>query len=693
MAGVNSVYALLDKLKLETISDDSGSDIDEEYPNPLSTGKEYDSNLDIDGEYPNPLSIGKEYDKADIPLWPNAEVFYKFDSSVSYSMRQSIKKAIEDFSAKTPVLWTPHTNQQYYVMFIETASGSSSSVGCTYLKKKNNKAVQNIKICGKEPYGTVIHEMCHALGMRHEHARADRDDYVKCIQIVHKNGDILYITPDNVNFKRSKTPPLGQYDFDSVLHYCEIKNDETEGIKLELRDPSYRRTCTVGQRINFSTKDLEKIDILYGSEVCTFDRFGEHYRPVKWYFQCVTCWGKVSHYGCCLYCAYKCHKPLKHILKKYRTEPGIVFVCDCGRNSHTIPMCTLLSTGAKKVKQTWYHCYDCFNKSEQRCCYACSKMCHKFHNVTVISTTYSTCDCGIESFCKFSGDMERLCTKMQCSFDRFTELHRSCVYYECYTCWGDNSNYGCCTYCANNHHRGHNLNKTSSSRFVCDCGRYRHEIPMCTLLSSGPIPVQQNWYHCSDCFNDPKLGCCYACSITCHKSHSIYKMGNASSTCNCGVTPRCKLSCHSSIEKIVTQKMCSFDRFQDHYMPMTWYECYTCWGGKSNFGCCSFCINNHHKGHSVVKHDEDATRFFCDCGKIEHKQPCCTWVATKKTFVMQPWYICHDCFPLGPADYGCCYACAMNCHAGHRVYFVYISTGAFCDCGFEYCKIKCKISS
>ena len=167
-----------------------------------------------------------------------------------------------------------------------------------YYKKIYNKAVQEIKICGEAPYGTVIHEMCHALGMKHEHARADRDDYVKCFQIVHKNGDILYIAPDNVNYERSKTPPLGKYDPGSVLHYPETNlGDETEEVKLQLLDPSYRLTCTVGQRIDFSTKDLEKIDILYGNEVCTFDRFGEHYRPVKWYFQCVTCWGSVSNYG------------------------------------------------------------------------------------------------------------------------------------------------------------------------------------------------------------------------------------------------------------------------------------------------------------------------------------------------------------------------------------------------------------
>lgn len=164
-----------------------------------------------------------------------------------------------------------------------------------------------------------------------------------------------------------------------------------------------------------------------------------------------------------------------------------------------------------------------------------------------------------------------------------------------------------------------------------------------------------------------------------------------SSTCDCGVTPVCKLSCYSSIEKIVTQQMCSYDRFQDHYMPMTWYECYTCWGGESVIGCCSFCINDHHKGHTVIKHEGELSKFYCDCGKMKHEQPRCTRTTTGRAYIKQPWYNCDDCFQ--EPDTGCCYACAMNCHEGHRVYFRWNSPAAYCDCGLECCLITCKISS
>lgn len=500
----SNICRSLDELRLESVSDEESDSI-------------------FDKEYPNPLRIEKEYEKANIRLWPKGEVFYVFDDNVSYPLRQSIQKAVESFSAKTPVLWTPRTHQPYYVKFVETPETSSSSVGCKFVPK------QEIKISTNARYGTIIHEMCHALGMKHEHSRADRDSYVDCYKIVREKGIIKrYDDPQDTNYKKQETPPLGKYDFDSVMHYSGTDSDDnSDGIKLQTRNRLYRHK--IGQRKDFSEKDLEKIDILYGSKVCTFERFGEQYRPVQWYFRCLTCWGQVSKYGCCLYCAFNCHSPNGCKLKRYRikSDSKAKFVCDCGRNSHAFPMCTLLSTGAKNVKQVLYYCYDCFDNPLQRCCYACSKKCHESHNLSTKPATYSRCDCGIEFSCKFSSEMERLCTEKLCTFDRFKEMYRSCVYYQCYTCWEDDSNYGCCTYCANNHHIGHSLYETSSSRFVCDCGRNGHKTPMCTLLSTGPKPVKQNWYHCIECFRDPTLGCCYACYTTCHKFHLAYKMGNA----------------------------------------------------------------------------------------------------------------------------------------------------------------------
>ena len=61
--------------------------------------------------------------------------------------------------------------------------------------------------------GTIIHELIHGWGFWHEHARPDRDSYVKVYW-----GNIR---PDSVNnfYRQTHSIEHGQYDGNSVMHY------------------------------------------------------------------------------------------------------------------------------------------------------------------------------------------------------------------------------------------------------------------------------------------------------------------------------------------------------------------------------------------------------------------------------------------------------------------------------------------
>lgn len=57
----------------------------------------------------------------------------------------------------------------------------------------------------------ILHEMMHCVGFQHEHSRKDRDKHVNVFNIKDNNYKIEGV-------------PLGQYDYNSIMHYCEIKH-------------------------------------------------------------------------------------------------------------------------------------------------------------------------------------------------------------------------------------------------------------------------------------------------------------------------------------------------------------------------------------------------------------------------------------------------------------------------------------
>eukprot|EP01084_Bolivina_argentea_P137036 241343_1 len=131
----------------------------------------------------------------------------------------------------------------------------SSAVGCYGVME------QKIRVCLYWPgttksctrikikVGNILHEMTHAMGFHHEHARLDRDAYVDI--------DKEYKSNKN-NFKKGVA--LGKYDFKSVMHYghdacgVTVNNQYSENAK------------DIGQRDGYSELDKEGIDEIYDNE-------------------------------------------------------------------------------------------------------------------------------------------------------------------------------------------------------------------------------------------------------------------------------------------------------------------------------------------------------------------------------------------------------------------------------------------
>lgn len=138
---------------------------------------------------------------------------------------------------------------------------------------------------------------------------------------------------------------------------------------------------------------------------------------------------------------------------------------------------------------------------------------------------------------------------------------------------------------------------------------------------------------------------------------------------------------------------CTYDYRGEDYHSQYWFECRTCWGGESNYGCCFPCALTCHADHVLVHHAPTVDSVFvCDCGRNLHQSNVCTWNSTRQKYVRQPFYRCHNCFTLH--NEGCCYQCAKCCHRGHAIVYAGIMS-AFCDCGLSgsTCRTKCQIAS
>ncbi|OMJ67971.1 hypothetical protein SteCoe_34730 [Stentor coeruleus] len=139
-----------------------------------------------------------------------------------------------------------------------------------------------------------------------------------------------------------------------------------------------------------------------------------------------------------------------------------------------------------------------------------------------------------------------------CTYDGFGDIHYPQSFYECITCWGENSCYGSCIYCAERDHKGHKLNYHDYKKilkdgggFFCDCGIMKHK-QSCTRISTGLAYKRQAMYLCLTCFNyeeyiknnDFKLpGVCYACSLRCHNTHDIRFLNYSEAFfCDCGLS-------------------------------------------------------------------------------------------------------------------------------------------------------------
>ncbi|RLO07430.1 hypothetical protein DYB28_003854 [Aphanomyces astaci] len=213
------------------------------------------------------------------PLWPKGQICYKIDVDVNAS---AVRSALSHWQATTPLRFIPCQEDVRpdttsccapcgdYLHF-QNGSGCFSSVG--YIPGLCGTGGQPLVLAASCGIGNIIHEIGHAVGLVHEHQRADRDSFVK---IYPSNIDPLYL-PD---FDKGKLGDLTVFgaiddgsDYDSVMHYGlhDFSVNNLQTLLPITPTGRIREDCfyRVGQRKGLSPGDVQMIRGLYQGEILT----------------------------------------------------------------------------------------------------------------------------------------------------------------------------------------------------------------------------------------------------------------------------------------------------------------------------------------------------------------------------------------------------------------------------------------
>lgn len=181
--------------------------------------------------------------------WPGGCAPYTYDEGqLSPTEIGNINSAVASINGTGAIRLIRRTTQTRYIDIIPDYQPLDGTCWSSHIGQSG--ARQEVKLDPGAGVGVIIHELCHALGISHEHQRPDRDTNVgvntSAVKL-HRQGDFAV-----------KSPPasvvVGAYDFASIMHYGPSQRASTDGSTRVItpRDPSQR----IGQRSGLSSGDV-----------------------------------------------------------------------------------------------------------------------------------------------------------------------------------------------------------------------------------------------------------------------------------------------------------------------------------------------------------------------------------------------------------------------------------------------------
>lgn len=186
--------------------------------------------------------------------WPNRTIPYALDPDLGCD--DEAAAAVEHWNTNSCIRFVPHSGEADYIRLQRLPGYAISDVG-------RRGGMQKVALGDSCSTGIIIHELGHAVGLWHEHCRADRDLWVEVDW-----SNVKYKCEDN--FKQGSIcgeavaiEDIGEYDYGSIMHYGE------RSFAVDPRDPTLKLLrpvppgVKVGQRDGLSPGDIAAVEAMY----------------------------------------------------------------------------------------------------------------------------------------------------------------------------------------------------------------------------------------------------------------------------------------------------------------------------------------------------------------------------------------------------------------------------------------------